>query len=167
MLTPRSVSFISAWNRSENVLRFVWGTGNLKSIEQPRINFKGQIQINQETGRQSVVQSSVAAYYGKQAVSALAITLFIMFTICSAIMAQNVGMTTHAPGEEPRYFASEYKVAGATLNLLIIGIYGLIFEAMATATTEWENHRTQSEVDNILVAKNFLFQVTRRYHKCI
>ena len=154
---------IIAADRSENILRFVWGTGNLKSIEQPRINFKGQVQINQETGRQSVVHSSVASYYGKQAVSALAITLFIMFTIFSAIMAQNVGMTTHAPGEKPRYFAMEYKVAGAALNLAIIGIYGLIFEAMATATTEWENHRTQSEVDNILVAKNFLFQFVNNY----
>jgi hypothetical protein len=160
-----SVSFISAWNRSENVLRFVWGTGNLKSIEQPRIQFRGTIQVNLETGRQSIVHTSVGVYYGKQFASFLATLLFIMFTIFSAIMAQNVGMTKHAPGEEPRTFLGEkeYQVAGSVLNLVIIGVYGIVFEAMAEGLTEWENHRTQSEVDNILVAKSFLFQFVNNY----
>eukprot|EP01043_Picozoa_sp_COSAG02_P048445 COSAG02_NODE_4759_length_5019_cov_3.090650_2_plen_465_part_00 len=46
---------------------------------------------------------------------------------------------------------------------MIIGIYGQLFERFAMACTNWENHRTQSEFDNALVAKNFLFQFVNNY----
>jgi hypothetical protein len=33
------------------------------------------------------------------------------------------------------------------------------------ALTRWENHRTQSDVDNAIIAKNFVFQFLNNYGK--
>ena len=60
-------------------------------------------------------------------------------------------------------FACRYKMFSAFLNLAIIGIYGTIFESLATRLTNWENHRTQTQYDNALVVKNFLFQFVNNY----
>ena len=49
------------------------------------------------------------------------------------------------------------------LNLIIIGLYGQIFERLAERLSNWGNYRTQSEYDNSLVAKNFLFQFVNNY----
>ena len=56
-----------------------------------------------------------------------------------------------------------FELASACLNLAIIGIYGVIFEALADSLCEWENHRTESEFENSRVTKNFLFQFINNY----
>eukprot|EP01051_Picozoa_sp_SAG22_P020412 SAG22_NODE_4119_length_1379_cov_1.209375_2_plen_232_part_01 len=43
------------------------------------------------------------------------------------------------------------------------GINGQVFYALARKLTNWENHRTQSEVENALVMKNFVFQFINNY----
>ena len=57
----------------------------------------------------------------------------------------------------------KYQLLSSALNLIIIGINGQIFYAIARKLTNWENHRTQSEVENGLVAKNFAFQFINNY----
>ena len=46
-----SISFLEAWHRRENELRFVWGTEHLSTIETPRPEFVGVTKANLETGR--------------------------------------------------------------------------------------------------------------------
>ena len=50
---------------------------------------------------------------------------------------------THLLGRWCRY---KYVAASALLNLFIIVVYGLVYEALAEALTNWENHRTQTQV---------------------
>jgi hypothetical protein len=38
-----------------------------------------------------------------------------------------------------------------------------LFERLAVRMSKWENHRTQSQFDNSLVAKNFMFQFVNNY----
>jgi hypothetical protein len=42
----------------------------------------------------------------------------------------------------------QWEFTSAGLNLAIIGLYGVIFEALADALAEWENHRLESEFEN-------------------
>eukprot|EP01051_Picozoa_sp_SAG22_P009631 SAG22_NODE_815_length_7037_cov_6.192130_4_plen_234_part_00 len=85
-----SISFIEAWRRRENELRFLWGTEELSRIEQPRPDFKGQLVISGETGSQQLEQISIAAYYTKQFVSIIVCVIFCVFTIVCALAAQMV-----------------------------------------------------------------------------
>eukprot|EP01048_Picozoa_sp_COSAG05_P015979 COSAG05_NODE_1997_length_3729_cov_2.409091_1_plen_341_part_10 len=56
-----------------------------------------------------------------------------------------------------------YELLSAALNLSIITSYGVVFEAMAEALVEWENHRSESQHDNSVVSKVFLFQFVNNY----
>ena len=99
--------------------------------------------------------------------------LFILFTIVSALTAQMVRYVDPCPGETRTVEGTcpdmgmvsmkRFEIASSALNLVIIGIYGFLFEAMGDKFTEWENHRTQSEYDNSKVLKNFLFQFVNNY----
>ena len=59
--------------------------------------------------------------------------------------------------------ANKFALIGSLVNLTLIGINGQVFLAIAAALTQWENHRTDSDVDNALVAKNFIFQFVNNY----
>eukprot|EP01051_Picozoa_sp_SAG22_P000768 SAG22_NODE_24_length_30194_cov_6.086327_1_plen_1216_part_00 len=48
-------------------------------------------------------------------------------------------------------------------NLIIIQVAGQIFEVMAVTMNEWENHRTQTEYEDMLILKNFMFQFINNY----
>ena len=49
--------------------------------------------------------------------------------------------------------------ASSFCNLLVIQIFGRIYEGVARSLNDWENHRTQTEYDDQLILKNFMFQV--------
>ena len=156
-----STLFIESWHRRENELRFLWGTEKLSQIEQPRPAFVGELDTNPETGRQLLVVKSPAEQYMKIFLSTLMSVGFIIFTVASAIAAQMVKYIE--PDGEGLLEQKKYEMAAAALNLAIIAIYGSLFEKLADALTEWENHRTQSEFDNSRVGKNFLFQFVNNY----
>jgi hypothetical protein len=156
-----SISFLEAWHRRENELRFLWGTEHLSTIEQPRAEFVGITKTNPETGRSYVDVAKPIKAALKQVCSAVVVLLFVIFTVFSALGAQLVGYIE--PDGEGLFEEQKYKLTSAALNLLIIGVYGTIFEALAEKLTHWENHRTQTQFDNQLVVKNFLFQFVNNY----
>jgi hypothetical protein len=187
-----SISFLEAWARRENELQFLWGTAELKSIEEPRPEFDGVMETNFETGRQVLEHKSVVTYYLKMTVSTAVCVIFILFTIVSAMAAQTVryieptnddgllcvdikaalereqmdgSLDPAFDGVEPCHLLHrmKFKLGSSMLNLIIIGVYGFIFEGLADQLASWENHRTEAEYDNSRVAKNFLFQFINNY----
>jgi hypothetical protein len=85
-----SISFLETWTRRENELRFLWGTAQLSSIEEPRSSFEGILETNIETGRQMMVHTSTVTYSLKMAFSYVVCFIFIVITILSALGAQLV-----------------------------------------------------------------------------
>ena len=86
-----SISFLEAWHRRENELRFLWGTEHLSTIEQPRPDFVGITKANPETGRSYLAVSDPIRAALKELVSAAVVLLFVGFTIFSALGAQMIG----------------------------------------------------------------------------
>jgi hypothetical protein len=48
-----SVLFLTLWQRKENELKFLWGTEDIEDSEQPRREFDGMLQVNEETSQVS------------------------------------------------------------------------------------------------------------------
>lgn len=75
--------------------------------------------------------------------------------------------STYAPGATwialSTYSKYKYVAASALLNLFIIVVYGIIYEALAQALTNWENHRTQTQWNDSRILKNFMFQFINNY----
>ncbi|GAA53962.1 anoctamin-7 [Clonorchis sinensis] len=58
-------------------------------------------------------------------------------------------------------------MSGALVNLVVIMCLGKVYEKLAHKMTEWEMHRTQSEFDNQLIFKVFLFQFINFYSSIV
>ena len=50
-------------------------------------------------------------------------------------------------------------VIASILNTLFITMMNAIYRKLGIVLTNWENHRTESEYEDYLIHKNFLFQV--------
>ena len=58
---------------------------------------------------------------------------------------------------------NQWKWASAALNAMLIVIFGRLYESIAVSMNDWENHRTQTEYDDQLIFKNFVFQFVNNY----
>ena len=56
-----------------------------------------------------------------------------------------------------------YSILAGVLNLFIIVVFGRLYESLAEKLTDWENHRTQTEWDDALTVKSFMFQFVNNY----
>ena len=117
------MSFLEAWHRRENELRFLWGNENLSTTEAVRLEFVGRLEINAETDREEMVRSDVTFDMIKKAASFGASFLFILFTIASAIFAMTLRYVPVDPngGLVERY---KWEIISAVVNLAVITIYG-------------------------------------------
>ena len=58
---------------------------------------------------------------------------------------------------------NKWKWSSAGANTILIVIFSNIYEYIAVSMNEWENHRTQTDYDDQLILKNFIFQFVNNY----
>jgi hypothetical protein len=59
------------------------------------------------------------------------------------------------------FYAQRFTIASSVANLLIIVIYGNIFELVAIKLNNFENYRTDADYSDGIILKNFVFQCPR------
>ena len=165
-----SIVFLSSWKRRENELKFLWGTEGFEASERPRSEFKGRHVVNPETNRDEIVYARPVKRMLVNVMSSLFSIMFCWVTIVCAVGATlikdnaPINSWTDAQREQATPIDKYAYAAGASvLNLVIIVVGGLIYEAIARALTNWENHRTPTEWEDSIIFKNFLFQFINNY----
>lgn len=58
---------------------------------------------------------------------------------------------------------NKYKWGSSLVSLVCIQLASRTYKPMAVKLTDWENHRTQTEYDDSLVVKNFMFEFINNY----
>jgi hypothetical protein len=58
---------------------------------------------------------------------------------------------------------NKWKWSSAAANTILIVVFGNIYKGIAIGMNDWENHRTQTEYDDNLILKNFVFQFVNNY----
>jgi hypothetical protein len=58
---------------------------------------------------------------------------------------------------------NKYKWGSSIVSLVFIQLASRTYKPMAVRLTDWENHRTQTEYDDSLVVKNFMFEFINNY----
>ena len=164
-----SIVFLGHWQRRENELKFLWGSEGFEIKEPARPNFVGAHVVNPETNRDEMVYDHLVQRYIRLGVSVAVSFVFIALTVVCAIQATLIkddNRLTDAEMADPSISLTDkykYKVISAALNLLIIQSFGAIYEFVADALTAWENHRTNTEYEDAVISKNFLFQFVNNY----
>ena len=67
------------------------------------------------------------------------------------------------PAGTSTWTKNQWKFTSAAANTLLIVIFGKIYETIAVAMNDWENHRTQTDYEDNLILKNFVFQFVNNY----
>ena len=85
-----SVMFLQQWHRRENELRFLWGTEGLADNQTPRMEFKGKLDVNKVTGRETIIEKGWVRGLARKVFSWTVVMTLMACTVTSALLAESL-----------------------------------------------------------------------------
>lgn len=156
-----SALLLEFWKRNEKVTAMKWGMVDADETEQNRPQFDGIPSFSPVTGKPYVFFSRYErlkrALFSSAAI--LGFTLVVIGVI-AAIFAIRVAMTV------ANVIIGSQPIADVTSSILIaiqVAVMNAIFDKLAVRLNNHENHRTDTEYEDSLIAKTFLFQFVNSY----
>nr|CAD7574416.1 unnamed protein product [Timema californicum] len=165
-----AVTFLEYWKRKSASLAHHWDCmGFQEEEERPRPEFAAKapfLERNPVTGvREPSFPSSlrhkrVAAGIG---IIFLMMSLVIIFIVAVIIYRVLVSIPLFQHSTFRAQAQAIANVTGAVVNLCLIMAMSRVYEKLAYRLTTWEMHRTQTEFDDNLTFKVFIFQFVNFY----
>ena len=171
-----AVIFTELWKRSSAEITHRWDVfgydpeeehprpeylAKLTDVKEKRINFVTQTREpwppfwKMKVPGVLISWSSVLFFIFLALITVLAIILYRMSMV--------VALATVSDNTIKSNWSLFISMTGAGINLVLILIFNYIYEAMAVWLTEKELHRTQTDFDNALTLKIYLFQFVNYY----
>lgn len=157
--------FQEFWKRQEATYRYRWGMAKFAEKEVPRPQFHGTWAPSPVDGKmvelfppymkifRMFMGQSIVTFCGVLAIGAAAGLLF----------ARSIWITADGKKPESDRHASELMVAASVLNALQVQIGNQLYKRVAVYLNEWENYRTETDYENALILKAFLFEWINSY----
>ncbi|XP_054152874.1 anoctamin-7-like [Oppia nitens] len=165
-----SVAFLEYWKRKSVSLAHHWGSIDCNEEERPRPQFSARaphIERNPITGTKEPTFPKNVRYLRITAgYMTIVLMLVLVFIFMIAVIIYRIILVSMQSYQSPgmRNISSLISSStGAVVNLILIMSVGMVYEKLAYRLTEWEMHRTQSEFDNQLAFKVFIFQFVNFY----
>jgi hypothetical protein len=154
--------FLEYWKRKENLYAMRWGMTGFEAEEQTRPQYKGEEIASPVTGKKYLyfprqeanirLIKSVTVITGFIAlVIAVVGSIFILKLVLSQIRAMTWGSIQMAG------------IIASIANAVQIQVMNMIYGDVAIKLTNFENHRTDTEYEDALIAKTFVFQFVNSY----
>jgi hypothetical protein len=152
------VLMLEFWKRKEKFTALEWGMLDFEATEAIRAEFKDFEKISL-TGEETLYFSP------EKKRNLLALSFFIIILLCCAVIG------TTACIYVIRYQLASANADGALaasfvpsiMNTLQIQIYGLIFAQLSDYLTDIENHMTDTQYEDSMITKNFMFSFINSY----
>jgi Calcium-activated chloride channel len=144
------------WVRQQHGFAWSWGTTDMIEVEQQRPGFKGIYEIDRVTGLKRKVQTT---RYLTKAKRYLATSISLMFVVCVLAMIIGIFILKHSK--------VEYKSYISMLNAVQIKFMNTVYRSVARKLTEWENFEYDSEFNDSLTLKLYIFQFINSYSSLI
>ena len=151
LITLWSVTMLEAWKRKEKLLSLEWGTAGFEEEEPTRPQFKGEI-------IPSFIDGSSMSYFPPSkreslvAQSTILIAMLIMLVVGCVASIYVLRFYLYSS------IGSDASTVASVINAVQITILNFIYGKVATKLTRRENHRTDTEYEDSLIAKIFVFQ---------
>jgi len=165
-----AVTFLEYWKRKSASLAHHWDCmGFQDEEERPRPEFAANapyLEKNPITGikepsfPKAVRMRRIAAGSGIIVLMIVLVLIFILAVIIYRTLASIYLFSNSTTRPIAQILAS---TSGALINLMAIMAMGRIYENLALKLTTWEMHRTQSDFDDNLTFKVFIFQFINFY----
>lgn len=150
---------LELWRRKENLIAMQWGMIGFESNEQNRPAFVGKTAKSAVTGKVTVtfpffeyqarqVKTSVLTL---MSISGVIACVSFIFFIEISIKNNRVAGSQAGP------------VIGSMMLALQIQVLNYIYKGVATKLNDYENHRTDTQYEDSLIIKTFLFQFVNSF----
>ena len=160
--------FCEFWVRQNAFFNLWWGTSDLKQEEQERPAFIGKTRLSPVNDEFEVAHFAMRYYYAKLTTGAAIVFLLIcgvIGAISGIFLLKNKWAKDWQPlgATDPTIGPKQAAFYAGILNAVQIQVLNIVYRKIALNLNAWENHRTDSDYENNLIAKTFLFQFVNSY----
>ncbi|XP_042217319.1 anoctamin-7-like isoform X2 [Homarus americanus] len=165
-----AVSFLEYWKRKSASLAHHWDCLDFQEEEErPRPEFAAKAPCQEKnpiTGvrepsfPKSIRTKRIMAGVGLIFIMMSLVIIFIVAVIIYRVLVSIPLFRSDALRSQAQAISS---LSGAVVNFIIIMCMGRVYEKLAYRLTTWEMHRTQSEFEDNLTFKVFIFQFVNFY----
>ncbi len=152
-----SIIMLGFWKRQQSYTALTWGMTQFVNTQYERPEFMGELQLNSFINGREMLYFPRNDFRQRIALSLTAISVFVLLVI---------GVITGI--YLLRFFAQSALgtttiVVAAVLNVIEILTLNFVYQIIAVKLTNQENHRTDTEYENALIVKVFVFQFINSY----
>jgi anoctamin-7 len=165
-----AVFFLEFWKRKEITLAYQWDCLDYESeVERPRPTFAALAPIVE---RNPITGIPEPHFPSKDRAPRIYSGVLIIITMVSLVLIFMLGvivykLLVYRPLSRNKFTQRRAlqiaNISGTLCNLICIMILSRVYEKVALALTHWEMHRTQTEYEDNLTFKVFVFQFVNFY----
>jgi hypothetical protein len=160
-----STLFIEYWKRLQSIKGMEWGMTGFEDSEQDRPLFIGIDTVSPVDGsRTRYFPSSTRNYRSNVVTAIVSVNITGVMAVVSGIFYFQYWA---ALDENSGYLTVNGTYFGNTLvsivSALVISVLNFLYSMRALSLNEWQNHRTDTEFEDQLINKIFMFQLVNSY----
>jgi hypothetical protein len=148
--------FLEFWKRREATLRADWGMTNFVQKEQARPEFDG------ERVRSPIDGSLIKYFPWHRRIVRFLFSQTVIWGLIAIVLGLVVSIFFLR--QILRKLGTAGLILTSIINAVQIQVLNIIYGLVADKLNNWENHRTQSDWENALIAKTFLFKFINSYN---
>nr|CAH8830177.1 unnamed protein product [Trichobilharzia regenti] len=164
------VTFLEYWKRKNAKLAHRWDVLDYEiEEERPRPQYSAQCTQYAKNPITDVLEPyfPTRARVARIVAGLICVMLMVMLVLVFIVAVIIYRFLIKIPLFQNKLLRSNAEIyatlSAAVVNLILIMCLGKVYETLAYKMTHWEMHRTQSEFDNQLIFKVFLFQFVNFY----
>jgi hypothetical protein len=157
-----STLFLEYWKRKEKTAAMKWGTVGCEDAEQTRPEFEGEPSV-------SPVDGSPIRYFPRKqflfrlflSTNVIAVLVLVVLCVVAGIFFLRIilsKMRDLVVGG-----VQTGSIITALINAVQIQVLNAVYNSVAIRLTDYENHRTNTEYEDSLIAKTFIFQFVNSF----
>eukprot|EP00698_Gefionella_okellyi_P025917 TRINITY_DN9691_c0_g2_i1.p1 TRINITY_DN9691_c0_g2~~TRINITY_DN9691_c0_g2_i1.p1 ORF type:complete len:1870 (-),score=435.08 TRINITY_DN9691_c0_g2_i1:22-5631(-) len=147
--------FLEFWKRRNAELALLWGTRGAEEEEGQRPQYCGPLRVSKITGE------LVRHFPHRSRLIRYAVTIPLNMILLGIVIAVMIGLQS-LRDTVPKGHLILSNIP-SVLNAVVVVIFDAIYGIVAVKLTEFENHEKQSEYENHLIVKIFLFQFVNSF----
>lgn len=156
IITVWAITMLEYWKREEHVKALFWGMTSFEDEEPDRPEYKGATIVSFIDGDEMTYfppTEVVSRFVNSQGV--IACFVFMVIGVVTSIYVLRFSLQSSV--------GSSASTIASILNTIQITVFNLIYRAAALMLTDSENHRTDTQYEDALIIKLFMFLFINSY----
>lgn len=152
-----TTGFLEVWKRKEARLRVDWGMSNFATKEQPRPEYSGELKRNEIDGHLEKSFPPLIKF------KRMLFSQTVIWTLIGVVIGSVVSIFILRKVLND-WNSAWGSILTAIINAVQIQVLNFVYGKVSRTLNDYENHRTETEYENSLIAKSFLFKFVNSYN---